>query len=203
MIKAIVFDIGGVLIRTEDRTGRLMLEEKYQLPPGGAEDLVFNSLPAIESTVGLVERDAIWLHVAEKLSLAPHELEAFKVAFWGGDQIDRKLLEYLEALKNTYTTAMLSNAWMNTREYLADQFQIIEGTTVDYLLISSELGAAKPDKKIYHILAERLKCNFDHILFIDDFLENIQAAQELGINTIHYQPGLDLISRIKSELYQN
>lgn len=203
MIKAIVFDIGGVLIRTEDRTGRQMLEEKYRLPPGGADDLVFNSPPAVESTVGLVEREMIWQHVAEQLSLTPHELKAFKVAFWGGDQIDRKLLEHLESLKKTHITALLSNAWMNTRQYLADQFQIIEGTTVDYILISSELGTAKPDKKVYHILAETLQCNFDQILFVDDFIENIQAAQELGIKTIHYQPGMDLIRQIKSMLNQD
>jgi len=203
MIKAIVFDIGGVLIRTEDQTGRQMLEEKYQLPSGGADDLVFNSPPAVESTVGLVEREMIWQHVAEQLSLTPHELKAFKVAFWGGDQIDRKLLEHLESLKKTHITALLSNAWMNTRQYLADQFQIIEGTTVDYILISSELGTAKPDKKVYHILAETLQCNFDQILFVDDFIENIQAAQELGIKTIHYQPGMDLIRQIKSMLNQD
>lgn len=203
MIKAIVFDIGGVLIRTEDQTGRQMLEEKYQLPSGGADDLVFNSPPAVESTVGLVEREMIWQHVAEQLSLTPHELKAFKVAFWGGDQIDRKLLEHLESLKKTHITALLSNAWMNTRQYLADQFQIIEGTTVDYILISSELGTAKPDKKVYHILGETLQCNFDQILFVDDFIENIQAAQELGIKTIHYQPGMDLIRQIKSMLNQD
>lgn len=203
MIKAIVFDIGGVLIRTEDRTGREMLEENYQLPPGGVDDLVFNSKPAAESTVGLVEREMIWQHVAEQLSLTPHELQAFKTAFWQGDQIDRKLLEYLESLKNTYITALLSNAWMGTRNYLANKLKIIEGITVDHLLISSELGAAKPNKKIYQILAETLQCSFDQILFVDDFMENIQAAQELGIKTIHYQAGMDLIRQIKLELDQH
>ena len=202
MIKAIVFDIGGVLLRTEDRRVRQMLEEKYQLPPGGVDALVFDSVPASQSTVGLTERVKIWQHVAEQLSLTPHQLEAFKVTFWQGDQIDHKLLEYIESLKGSHITALLSNAWLGTRQYLADQFHIHEGITVDYLLISSELGVAKPDKKIYKILAETLQCNFYQILFVDDFIENIEAAKELGINTIHYQPGMELIKQINTELNQ-
>jgi hypothetical protein len=46
MIEAIVLDIGGVILRTSDRSGRHALDKKYGLPPGGTEDLVFNSQPA-------------------------------------------------------------------------------------------------------------------------------------------------------------
>lgn len=200
MIKAIVLDIGGVLLRTEDRSGRQMLEKKHNLAPGGADDLVFNSRPAAKSTVGQVERDKIWQHVAEELSLTPQELEAFKLAFWQGDHIDQELLSYLKTLKSSYKTALLSNAWMGTRQVLADQYQIIEGLTVDHILISSELGIAKPNQRIYHILSDTIQCDFNQILFVDDFIENIQAAKALGIRTIHYQPGKDLITLIQSEL---
>ncbi len=200
MIKAIVLDIGGVLLRTEDRSGRQMLEKQYCLPPGGADDLVFNSRPAEKSTLGQGERDKIWQHVAEKLSLTPQTLEAFKLTFWQGDQIDHTLLSYLETLQHSYKTALLSNAWMGTRQVLADHYQIIEGHTVEHILISSELGIAKPDQRIYQILADTLQCDFSQVLFVDDFIENIEAAKALGIRTIHYQPGMDLIRHIQSKL---
>ena len=43
MIKAIIFDVGGVLVRTEDHAPRRKLEERLGLAPGEAERLVYNS----------------------------------------------------------------------------------------------------------------------------------------------------------------
>lgn len=200
MIKAIVFDIGGVLLRTEDRNSRNQLEEKYHLPPGGAEQLVFNSQPARESTIGMTDQNAIWQSVAKKLCLSPQELNDFIVEFWKGDQLDKGLIEFLQECRPMFKTALLSNAWMNAREDFAKIYNIVEGQTVDHLLISSELGVAKPDNDIYHILSKTLQCDFKEILFIDDFIENIESAQNLGINTIHYKPKMDLINEIKSRV---
>lgn len=202
MIKAIVLDIGGVLLRTEDRSGRQTLEEKYGLKPGSADRLVFNATTAADSTVGKVGPNEIWQHVADELSLAPPALEEFQRLFWQGDQIDLELLAYLKELRHSYTTALLSNAWLDARQALADQYQIIEGQTVDHILISSELGVAKPDPHIYHILADAVHCEFKHILFVDDFIENIEVAKSLDIQTIHYQAGMDLITHIQSKLDQ-
>jgi FMN phosphatase YigB (HAD superfamily) len=43
MIKAVIFDVGGVLVRTEDQLPRRQLEAQYGLQPGEAEFLVYNS----------------------------------------------------------------------------------------------------------------------------------------------------------------
>jgi glucose-1-phosphatase len=203
MIEAIVLDIGGVILRTENRSGRKTLEVKYNLPPGGSEALVFNSEPAALSTIGKVGQDHIWQNIANELNLTPAELKDFKQTFWQGDQIDMDLIIYLENQRLKYTTALLSNAWVGMREILADQYQIVEGRTVDHILISAELGVAKPDPRIYHILASKINCQFDKILFVDDFIENIEAANQLGIQTIHYQPGMDLINHIQMKVNQN
>jgi glucose-1-phosphatase len=202
MIEAIVLDVGGVILRTEDRSGRKMLESKYNLPPGGSETLVFMSRPAAESTIGKVPQDQIWLNIREELNLTPAQLKEFRLAFWQGDKIDSDLIRYIESQREKYTTALLSNAWVGMREILAEQYQIIEGKTVDHILISAELGIAKPDPRIYYLLADTINCPYDRILFVDDFIENIEAANDLGIQTIHYQPGMDLINHIQMKLDQ-
>ncbi len=200
MIKAVVLDIGGVLIRTMDRSGRQALEKAYDLPPGGADQLVFNSASAEAATLGKAQPEKIWRNVAETLSLSQKALEEFITCFWEADQVDRDLMDYFEKLKESYTTALLSNAWTGARQHFAEEYHIIEGQTVDHLLISSELGLAKPDQRIYDILAETIGLTFDQILFVDDFIENIDAAQAVGIHTIHYQAGMDLIDQIQSVL---
>ena len=197
MIDAIVLDIGGVLLRTEDRSGRHALEQQYGLPPGGVDALVFDSQAAADSTLGKVPAETVWQHVKNKLCLTEDELTDFQTLFWQGDRIDQDLVNYLQTQRVKYKTAFLTNAWQGARETLAKEYNIIEGESVDHLLISSELGVAKPDCRIFTKLSETINSLFDQIIFVDDFIENIEAANELGIHTIHYQPGMDLIAHIQ------
>lgn len=200
MIEAVVLDIGGVVLRTEDRTGRQTLEGMYGLPLGGADELIFNSKEAIDSTIGLVDQKLIWQNAANKLNLSNQELVEFQNYFWQGDQIDQPLIDFLMSFQNKYKTAFLTNAWLGARATLAERYHLIEGETVNKILISSELGVAKPNERIYHILSTVINAPFDNILFIDDFSENIIAAKALGMQTIHYKPGIDLISTLKNQL---
>jgi len=202
-IQAIVMDLGGVILRTEDPTSRQKLEEKYNLSINELNKLVFHSEQATASTIGLCSQEDIWQNVADTLSLSPKALDEFQRLFFEGDQIDHKLLNFLKESRAGFKTALLSNAWLNVRRDLSEKFGVIEGQTVDYFLISSELGVAKPDPRIYQILANTINCDYDEILFVDDFIENINAAKTLGIHTIHYRPGMNLINEIKSRLGKN
>jgi epoxide hydrolase-like predicted phosphatase len=200
MIKAIVFDVGGVLLRTEDASKRRLLEKKHGLDTNSVEKLVFDSKSAQESTIGLVDTQKIWQDIAEELDLSPEALQEFIEDFWDGDRLDKNLVEYLKSCRPRFTTALLSNAWTDARQAFANKFGIIDKKTVDHIIISAEEGVAKPDERIYQILSEKVGYEFNQILFIDDFLENIRAAENLGMHTIHYQPNMDLINTIESIL---
>lgn len=200
MIRAIVLDIGGVVLRTEDRSGRQALEEKHGLPPGGVDALVFGSQAAAESSIGRSDPEKIWQNVADTLSLSPEALVDFQQIFWQGDQIDQEIINFFRSLRVEFITAFLTNAWTGARQTLANIYDIVEGVTADHILISSELGLAKPDTQIYHILSETIDVGFDQILFVDDFIENIAAAKALGIHTIHYKAGMDLIAHIENRV---
>ncbi len=202
MIRAVVFDIGGVLLRTEDPSIRQRLGDKFGLQTGELENLVFNSQPALASTIGQVTEKAIWEYVARELNLSPEKTALLKEAFWAGDQVDQTLLKFLQKCREEYITALLSNAWVGARSFLAEEYGITEGETVDRILFSSELGVAKPDPLIYQLLAKTLNCNYGEILFVDDFIENVKAARQLGIHAIHYHHGLNLISKVSQKLNQ-
>jgi len=63
---------------------------------------------------------------------------------------------------------------------------------------SAEIGVCKPDVKVYQYVIEKLACKPSDILFIDDSLSHIQAAQELGIQVHHYR-SLEEFERFTSE----
>ena len=200
MIKALVFDIGGVLLRTDDRTARTELDHKYNLPPGGSDQLVFDNPKSKLSFIGQADSSEIWQYVADSLSLTDEALIEFEERFWSGDSVDDALIQFIQTCRASYTTALLSNAWVDARQTFAEKYGLMEGETVDHVLISAEIGLAKPDPKIYRVLAETINTPFEEILFVDDFIENIKGAEDLGINTIHYQPGMDLLTRLKEVL---
>ena len=67
----------------------------------------------------------------------------------------------------------------------------------DGIVISGVEKLIKPDKKIFEIMLDRYHLEAKNALFIDDNINNIQAAKEMGFETIHVQENTDL----KSELY--
>lgn len=199
-IKSVVFDMGGVLVRTEDQTGRRQLEERFGLAEFDIDGMVFNSEEATASTIGQLEADAVWQAVGERLGLSQTELPEFINLFWQGDRFDQSLFDFLVSLKPDYITGILSNWWKGAREAFSRRYGIVEGVNVDHVLISAEFGLAKPDPAIYHQLRDTVGVEFYEILFVDDFSKNIAAAKALGINTIHFRTGINLINQIKSML---
>jgi putative hydrolase of the HAD superfamily len=71
------------------------------------------------------------------------------------------------------------------RQVLTERWKIADA--FDELIISAEVGIAKPDPRIYHLALERLGVAAGEAVFVDDFLENIDAAQALGLHTVHFR----------------
>lgn len=66
------------------------------------------------------------------------------------------------------------------------------------ILVSGEEKTRKPFKDIYELTLNRFDIEAQHSLFIDDNLRNINAAKELGINTIHYNSPEQLEVQLKT-----
>lgn len=60
------------------------------------------------------------------------------------------------------------------------------------IVVSGEEHTRKPHAKIYEITLNRFNLEPQHCLFIDDSLENIEAARKMGINAIHYKSSIQL-----------
>ena len=112
-------------------------------------------------------------------TLAPGAL----YALMEGDFFDTTLMGSVKSLRPKFRTAILSNAWMGARELFKNIYNIIEGETVDKIIISCEVGIAKPDSDIYRYTAKQMDVQLGEILFIDDFKENIDSASKLGMKT--------------------
>jgi len=188
-IRAVIFDIGGVLVRTEDQEPRRKWERRFGLPEWGLADLVFNCPASRRASVGQATRHAVWAEVARRLSLTPAELEELKVDFWRGDVWDAGLLTFIRSLRPRYKTGILSNAWPDAREAVKAH---VNGEAFDVIVISGEEGVEKPDPEIYRRALGRLNVSAPEAVFVDDMPVNVEAARGLGMRGVHFQPGINV-----------
>ena len=188
-IRAVIFDIGGVLVRTEDQEPRRKWERRFGLPEWGLADLVFNCPASRRASVGQATRHEVWAEVARRLSLTPAELEELNVDFWRGDVWDAGLLTFIRSLRPRYKTGILSNAWPDAREAVKAH---VNGEAFDVIVISGEEGVEKPDPEIYRRALERLKVTPAEAVFVDDMPVNVEAARALGMHGMQFRAEMDV-----------
>jgi HAD superfamily hydrolase (TIGR01509 family) len=68
----------------------------------------------------------------------------------------------------------------------------------DVCVVSGHVGVVKPDPRIFRILFERAGCAPSELLFVDDSIANVRASEAAGMAAIHYRPGVDLESELRS-----
>lgn len=190
MIKAIIFDVGGVLLRTQNHQPRRTWEKELNLRPWESEKIVFSSDAGTAAQMGEIGDEALWDWVGQHLQLSDDALAKFRRDFWAGDQLDNGLVELSRHLRPAYKTAIISNATDRLRQELTEKHQIADA--FDLIVCSAEEGIMKPHPAIYERTIERLQCRPQEAVFIDDAPANVEGAREVGLNAIHYQEGLDV-----------
>ena len=184
-IRAVIFDFGGVLVRTEDPTPRRELAARLGLTREQIYYHVFDSPSARQATLGQISADEHWEAIHLGMGLAMEDFPSVQQAFWGGDRLDFDLVDYIRSLRPRYKTGLLSNAWSDLREMLTERWKIADA--FDALVISAEVGIAKPDPLIFSLVLEQLDVSAAEAVFVDDFIVNIEAAQACGLHSVHFR----------------
>jgi len=189
-IRAVVFDVGGVLVRTEDPAPRRALETRLGLAPGESEYLVFNGPMGLQAQRGEITAAALWMWVRQELGLDAAELEAFRRDFFGGDRLDTDLVAWIARLRPRYQTAIISNAMDDLLDVVTHRYPMTEA--FDLVVGSAYEGIMKPDAVIFQRTLAKLGRDPGEAVFVDDFLHNVDGARAVGMAAVHYRPGIDL-----------
>lgn len=184
-INAVIWDLGGVLLRTEDQNPRKMLSKLLKTPDGLIEFLVFESDSSRKSQLGEIGIEDHWEYVRNELKLSPQEMPNFRRNFWAGDVLDAQLVQDIRNIRESgYKTGLLSNAFPETRKFLADRYSL--QNVFEQMVFSSEEGIMKPDRRIYQMTVDRLQVEPGQAVFIDDSPSNIAGARNAGLMAIQF-----------------
>lgn len=196
-ILAVYFDLGGVIVRTDDKGPRTELAESLGLDYEGIDQVFFGSESAQQASIGAISREEHWRSVVRALNLPESKIPVFVEAFFAGDRTDQTLVSFLRSLRPTCKVGLISNAFSGLREWVIDQKL---DDAFDDMTISAEAGVAKPDARIYRQALDKLNVRAEEAIFVDDMPANIEAANMLGMHAILFQTSEQAIADIKSLL---
>jgi len=182
-IRAVYFDLGGVIVRTGDREPRTKLAERLGMTYEELAKAVFENESSLRASLGAVSPQEHWADVIQRLGLPPSEADSVRQEFFAGDSLDLDLINFLRSLRPKYRTGLLSNAWSDMRAYLIGQ-NIAD--VFDTIVISAEVGIMKPDARIYQLALEKLGVAPAEAVFVDDFIVNIEGARAVGMYAIQF-----------------
>jgi epoxide hydrolase-like predicted phosphatase len=183
-IRAVIFDMGGVLLRDMDKAPRRRLAARLGVDEAHLAHLVFDSESARLATVGAISVTEHWEQVRQALGIPSQEIGEFVRDYFAGDAVDMQLVEAIRTLRGHMRTGLLSNAFDDTRQVVTGRWQIADA--FDEMIFSAEVGLAKPDPRIYRLALARLGVAAGEALFVDDVPGNVQAAREVGMQAMQF-----------------
>ena len=197
-IAAVLWDLGGVILKTTDTSHREAWEKQFDLEPWGLEKLVFGNKVSRQASGGEASVDEIWKYVQDQLELVDEDMADFKKDFFAGDEIDQDLMNFIRSIKKIMKSGMITNAWPGMRHYIEDVWNI--ANAFDVIVVSAEVKLVKPHPEIYNLALVQLELNPEETIFIDDFIENVQGAEAIGMTGIHFVSTDDVVAKLRGLL---
>lgn len=182
MIKAILFDFGGVIYRNPKKVIPKVLSLIYNQP--------------VETTIkeykkykdgyftGKLKTDDLIKFLSSKFKTkkSVNEIKRLWLKYYGEmAQANNEILKLVKKLRDKYKIYLFSDTTEmsnkhNSQSGIYDYF--------DGLFFSYKTGFTKPDIRAYKNILRKIKLKSDECLLIDDKEENLKPARKLGITTI-------------------
>lgn len=192
--EAIVFDLGGVILNIDyhltrkafEKLGVSNFDEMYSQ---SSADMLFRELET-----GKISEENFYKEVNKRtgLELSPEEINKA----WNAMLLDFRedSLQFLDLLKKKYKLFLLSNTnHIHIKEFNKIYFgKKREKPFIEFFekaYFSCEIGLRKPDAACYEWVLKKEKLVPEKTIFVDDSIQNVEAAKLVGMQTVLLQPG--------------
>jgi len=188
-IKNIILDLGGVIMNLD------VPKTISELEAIGITDIVNKTGHHYEHQffydleIGAITEEE-YLDALGKLSSASPSSQQVKAA-WNALVLNmpKERIELIKTLKSKYNVYLLSNTNIIHQKKFLDEFEKANGYKFNTLFLkayySHEIGIRKPDAEVFNFVLEDSNLKAEESIFVDDSIDNIKAAESLGIQTFH------------------
>jgi putative hydrolase of the HAD superfamily len=186
---AVLTDLDGV-IRLFDHGELHRLERAAGLPAGRTMAVALGPDLSGPLLLGQLTKPAWTAAIVERLSSETTTATELAAAFTSAPfRADPAVVALLRAVREHVPVVVVTNAtvWLD-----ADLAAMELTGLADAVVNSAEVGAVKPEERIYRIAAERARVVPERCLFVDDSARNVAAARALGMTGVDYREPADL-----------
>ncbi|NCN87072.1 HAD family phosphatase [archaeon] len=184
MIKAIIFDLGGVVLNRGLWIFEEKISKKFNIP---LEKIVQTMIKNYYKDYfsGKITEEEYWTKCLNELNIK-EDWKKLREELINCFQVQEKVIKTIEMLRNKgYKTILLSDQTKEWWPILDKKYSI--NKKFDFTVISSETGYNKSDLEIYKIALDKSKEKAQDCIYIDDLKYNLTPAKTLGMKTIHFQ----------------
>ena len=208
-IRAIVFDIGGVLEVTpggvEPTTALPTMiarwDARLYTRPGELEKRLRQLDERLKSmgkdgALGTCSEGEWVAELRFVTGMDAAQADAFMRDFWDVylGALNVELAAYFAGLRPRYRTAILSNSFAGAREKEQERYGF--GEMCDLIVYSHEEGMQKPERRIYELTCERLGVRPEEVVFLDDAEVCVAGARALGMHAVLLRDTAQAIAEI-------
>ena len=186
--RAVVFDLFGVLTRGQSRRGIEAMARSFGVDRSSFLSAYWAERPDYDR--GSVSGPEYWDRVARSLSRVIDRSEIERLIVLDVDSWDRpepSMVCFAETVSRSLLAAAILS---NSPPEITDRFRSYPWMAgFDRVVFSSDVGLVKPEPSIFeHVIAE-LSVDPRDAVFIDDRVENIEAAAALGMRGVAFTTG--------------
>jgi putative hydrolase of the HAD superfamily len=194
--RAVIFDFGGVLWDMRWDVAR-ELDRAHGLPKSSVFETLYGCPAWSEIECGVGD-PAAWTESAhqELERRAGRALPRLHEHWRGSQRVIDANLALVRALRPPYRCSILSNADLSLRGRL--QGELALHSYFDDIVVSAEVGMAKPRPEIFRLAADRLGLPPAACVFVDDWDKNVEAARAVGMEAVlhRWDQGHDLRAQL-------
>ena len=185
MHKAIIFDLGKVLVHFDFKRGYKALEGHCPYPAAEIPRRVASTDLVTRFETGLVEPGDFFAQFSRLLDLRVDYPRFCEV--WSSIFTDTLVPEeMLQGLARRYRLVVLSNTNSIHFEMVREHYGALLRHFHD-LVLSYEVKAMKPDPTIYRIAVQRAGCSPEECFYTDDIAAYTAAARQQGIDAVTFE----------------
>jgi putative hydrolase of the HAD superfamily len=197
-IRAVVFDIGGVLEIAPHTGWDARWSERLGLSPAEFDqrtDEIWR-----DGARGQASLAEVHTRLAAALAVDTSTVDALMADMWTSylGTLNAELVEYVRRLRPRYRTGILSNSFVGAREHEQNAYGLTD--LVDEIVYSHEVGFGKPDPRVYALTCERLGVRAEEIVFLDDVRMCVEGAAAYGMHAILFQNNAQAVADIEARL---
>ncbi|MFX1573473.1 MAG: HAD family hydrolase [Promethearchaeota archaeon] len=199
-VKALIFDLGGVIVDLDFSNfyNKIITLSPLNKPQTPIILEFFRQSDIYHQ--GLMSDQEFYQLSCDLLQVCELDQNDFFAAFNSIiSGINQNSITLVKKLKQTgkYKLIALSNVNSSHWEYiLKKKWDFLE--YFDEIILSHEIHMTKPNKEIFQYTIQKADCKPEEIVFIDDGLNNIRSARELGILAIKFTNNEELINELKT-----